>query len=33
MKFGDKIIDHSEKEKYLDEVIDETDCADSISEL
>ena len=32
MKMDDKIIDHSEKEKYLGDVIHEKGCAASISE-
>ena len=32
MKMGDKIIEHSEKEKYLGDVIHEKGCAASISE-
>ena len=32
MKMGDKIIEHSEKEKYLGDIIHEKGCAASISE-
>ena len=32
MKMGDKIIEHSEKEKYLGAVIHEKGCAASITE-
>ena len=32
MKMDDKIMDHSEKEKYLGDVIHEKGCAASISE-